>query len=85
MTMKPFDRDSSCVKCGNMSAGVFFRSARQHGDWPYRPARILRTCIRCRHQWFETPLDEVPAAEPRLGGDPQLEGSGETVMMDKRK
>ena len=77
---KPFDPDSRCVKCGNMSASARYKSLTTTFLGRIdRFERIERTCPRCGFEWNESPLDSIAPPPQREGGDARLDGFEETI------
>ena len=58
--MKPYNKDTPCVKCGEIGATSIFR----HPMFDV-PADIKRKCCNCGYEWYEFPLDACKSAEER--------------------
>lgn len=52
--MEPYDPDAVCPKCGFEQVKSEYVS---DGDF------LVRECLRCEHEWNETPLDTDRKAE----------------------
>ncbi len=77
MTLRPFNQDAVCPKCGSSDVYVSHRPNGRDCSYPRRCGmsqfdgeHMDRGCRRCGYVWAEAPLDIEPAATsaPERGG-----------------
>ncbi len=77
MTLKPFDRNAKCSRCGG--ANVSFRWAL--ASIPESTEIMFRQCKECGYEWIEACLDTVPS--PEYPEEPTIHGEKGKVVFPK--